>query len=314
MARRANPEFNAILAEHRAALNRLVDRRGVAQAKKVYDQAVAALEHKLARVAGPRSGSMTAHQARALSFQVRQGQAELAGRLAGELGAASRDAQVDSLHGLQRSVGRMSGRYRGAATALPIEEAAAFHGVVDKRKTSLMQYHKNSMDKYGAHSIKKMEDALFSHVVTGGSVGEAIDDVMDASDAEWYQAERIVRTEVAWAYNSAQVDGIEAAARQLPGLMMRWSEHVTDDGSFTKLDDRVGDDSVAMHGQVASPGEPFTMPSSTPGGKSTGTLAGGQWNFPPNRPNDRAVVTPWQTDWGVMGWAWRGSRVYLVRP
>ena len=40
------------------------------------------------------------------------------------------------------------------------------------------------------------------------------------------------------------------------------------------------------------------------------SLVGLAWPFPPNRPNDRSVLSPWMADWGVPGWRYdSGNRV-----
>ena len=96
-------------------------------------------------------------------------------------------------------------------------------------------------------------------------------------------------------------------------MMQRWSEHC-DDSTGMPLDNRVGVDSIAMHGQVAAPGEVFVMPSNAPAPDAKGRtevpeqLVGLSWYFPPNRPNDRAIVQPWHPAWGVPGWRWDGSQ------
>jgi len=57
-------------------------------------------------------------------------------------------------------------------------------------------------------------------------------------------------------------------------------------------DDRVGDDSILIHGQVVDVDAPFTW--KTKRGKAWVLK---EFMFPPNRPNDRGVVIPWDPDW-----------------
>jgi hypothetical protein len=89
-------------------------------------------------------------------------------------------------------------------------------------------------------------------------------------------------------------------------LMQRWTELV-DDATGRPLDNRVAADSLAMHGQVAPPGGSFLMPA------AGGALAGQSWTHPPNRPNDRAVLTPWMPTWGVPAWQFRNGRRVNLR-
>jgi hypothetical protein len=122
----------------------------------------------------------------------------------------------------------------------------------------------------------------------------------EAVRSNFWQVQRIAVTEAAFTYNEAR----KHALRQIHALdsrvMMRWTEHV-DDATGQPLDERVAVDSVLMHGQVAMPGEAFTMP---PGSRMR---AGQAWAHPPNRPNDRAVLQPWLAGQGVPGWHYQGG-------
>jgi hypothetical protein len=87
-------------------------------------------------------------------------------------------------------------------------------------------------------------------------------------------------------------------------LMMRWTEHV-DDEDGEPLDNRVGEDSIYMHGQLARPGGIFRMP---PDADVHESLLEGAWFHPPNRANDRGVLAPWRSHWGIPGWELLGGR------
>lgn len=303
--------YREVVAAQRARMNRLIDRRGVAAVKEVYDVAVDELGRRLSRVARP--GTMTAGQARALMSQARAAGADISRRLAGALGDASLEAQREALEALASDIAKLEREFTGATVDLPIEEAARFRGLIDKRRTSLMRAHKTSMARYGAHVVKKVEDQISRSLLAGETGREAVARVAKAADVEWWAAERVVRTEIAWAQNAAHADGIGESAQELSGLMMRWSEHV-DDATYEPFDDRVGVDSVAMHGQLAKPGGVFTMPPTTARGREVpDALVGESWGHPPNRPNDRAVLSPWRPGWGVPGWVWRAGRRVTMR-
>ncbi len=85
-------------------------------------------------------------------------------------------------------------------------------------------------------------------------------------------------------------------------MRQRWTELIND-LTGQPLDNRVAKDSIAMHGQVAYPGHYFTMPA----GDVPHLMVGKQWLYPPNRPNDRAVLTPWMRGWGVPAWEYHGG-------
>lgn len=304
--------YREALAAHRARLDRLLDRRGVTPLKRLYDTAANAMVKQLRQTVGRLPGSFTEHQQRLVLAQLKQGQALISRRLAGELGDLTLEAQRESLRGLSQQLSSLERVFTGADVALPVEEAARFIGVIDKRRTSLLKMHNESMARYGARAVGDMEGALAEALVSGETPMQMIDRVQDVIDGEWWQAERIVRTETAWAYNATHRDGMEDALEELPDLKMQWVELVDDAGN--PMDERVGVDSLAMHGQVADVDGEFVMPATAPGGaKVSDSLVGQSWAFPPNRPNDRATVTPWRREWGVPGWSFKGGRRVPLR-
>ena len=308
--------------EHLASLNRLIDRGGVARLRKLYADAQAQLEKKLAREVGRGSAPFTAHQYRVLLAQVRQGQMQIAGRLGEESERVTIETQTDALRGITRQIKRLELAHGATSTTLPIEEVARFAGVIDKHKASLLQQNHTSMRAYGSSLVKKMQDSLAMSLATGSSTHEAIESIAKTADVEWWRAERIVRTEQSWAAHLTIADGIKASREALGvELEMRWTELVSDEGK--PLDNRVGADSVALHGQVAPPGGVFRMPSDARSIVITNrygesrvdeSMMSKSWAHPPNRPNDRSSVVPWKPGWAP---GWRvvgGVRVAVHAP
>ncbi len=298
------------IREHRDVIERVATGRALPKLKRVYDQAVAELERKLAALVKDKRGeTMTAHQLRAMLIQAKDAQRMLQARMTAQLGESSGQTYRESVVKLHRDVARLDQRYADAVTVLPIMRAGVFAGVRNERERSLIRLHKNSFANYGERVTKAVEDQLTLSLVTGETPYEATRRVVDTVHNHWWQAERITRTELAWAANAGHYDGIQAAARVNRGLMMRWVEHCSDDG--TPLDNRVAVDSMAMHGQVAPAGGQFTMPDTAPNGEAVpDSLVGQSWMFPPNRPNDRAVLAPWRKAWGGTGWRYEdGERV-----
>jgi len=128
--------------------------------------------------------------------------------------------------------------------------------------------------------------------------------VRAALEGSWWQVERTIRTETSYAYNEAQAVAIGELAREHRGILLRWTELV-DDTTGEPLDMRVGKDSLVLHGQLAPPGGVFVMP---PDKRAPVGMIGQSWNHPPNRPNDRAVLTPWHPSWNIPGWRWDGTQ------
>jgi len=294
-------EFQQASVGHIKSLNNLIDKGSIPRLRKVYTASVQDLERKLAHAVGAKASAFTIQQHRSLLAQVHQGLAELGRNMGTELGKETTRAQEASARALISDIKKMEKKTTGAPVQLPIEQAARFTGVIDKHKTSLLKMNKKSMAKYGASMVGKLEGALAQTLIQGESGFKAIDRVTDVMGGEFWRAERIVRTEQAWAYNATQMDAVQETTKVFPDMMMRWCELVAD-VTLVPYDDRVGDDSIAMHGQLARAGTMFRMPAVSPAGlKVSKSLLGKSWTNPPNRPNDRAVLQPWRPGWG---WGW----------
>lgn len=304
---------------HRRTLEKVLTQNSVSTMKKLYDTAQQGVISRISglRKAG-RGTTMTSLQQHVALVQLREGQALIAQRMAKQMGPLTKQAQVTSLKGLGEDISKLNKHFTGAEISLPIEEAATFGRVIANRTPSLLRMHATSMARYGANIVEKVEKKLAVGLLQGISPHEAYDDIAETVDGEWWQGERIVRTEIAYAYNVTHRDGIAESAIELPQLWQRWEEHC--DASGQPLDNRVGVDSIALHGQVTPPNGMFTMPSDAPHPDDKGntkvppSLVGRSWDFPPNRPNDRSVLAPWMKTWGVPGWQYVGGRrVWLVR-
>lgn len=317
-------EINAVMREHRVRLERAIRVHGVAPLKKMYAQAMRQLEGRLAALVRRGDGdTFTAHMQRSMMAQVKDAQIRLSAKMANQLGEGVRDIQAEQLKAIVRDVTRLEKRYTGASVTIPVEQGAKFTAVVDRHRKTLLRAHKTSMTRYGARVIAAMEEQTGMGLVTGLTNHKVADAIMETMDGEFWQAERIARTESMYGANLASRDGIEAASDVVPGLMMQWREYISDSG--VSLDSRVADgttdskghkksaDSSAMHLQVVEPGGAFVMPGSDPDGRPTpAQMAGRSWLAPPNRPHDRASTAPWKADWGIPGWRWAGRRVWLV--
>ncbi len=215
------------------------------------------------------------------------------------------------MKGLVADVARLSRTFTGSEVTLPIDEAAQLADVAGVREPTLLRIHANSMARYGANVVQDVGEGLAVSLLSGETPYEAIDRINDIIDGAWWQGERLVRTELAYSSSSAMFDGIAESAKELPQLKMRWEEHCDDEGR--PLDNRVAVDSIALSGQVTEAGGWFTMPSDAPWPDAKGEtevpdrLVGLSWQFPPNRPNDRAVLMPWSSDWGIPGWRYSGG-------
>lgn len=303
--------YESVINAHRKILDRLVDRGAAERMKHVFEKSAAEVLAKLERL-GKGSATFTAHHLSMALAQLKAGQIYIDDQLLGTLSAASREAQVESLHTLVRSYKKLETHFAGHSPVLHIEEAARFSGVIDKSRSSLLRQHKTSILRYGMDTIDKSQEALATSLTSGETLDGAINRVHGVIRDEFWQAERIGRTECAWAINATHSEGIKEIAEESPGLEQQWTEFCGPDGA--PLDSRVSVDSIALAGQVAPPGGVFTMPATAPFPDAKGetrvpeALVGKTWEFPPNRPNDRATIMPWRKAWGRPGWRFKGGR------
>lgn len=146
------------------------------------------------------------------------------------------------------------------------------------------------LSRYGMATIGEFEAVLQRGMLTGKAWGDVRDELtskspfLEGAPKSW--AERIVRTETMGAYNRAGWETIRAADDEL-GDMCKILSAV--------FDDRTGWDSYQVHGQIRLPDEAFAW-------------AGGLYQAPPNRPNDREVVVPHRISWPIPDeLAWRSD-------
>jgi hypothetical protein len=137
------------------------------------------------------------------------------------------------------------------------------------------------LDRYGGAVMDNIENELGLRFLAKRSWQETIEAVTEKSPflqgAPAYWAERLVRTEVMSASNSAAHAGIQALDDEL--------------GDACKVlvatfDNRTAADSFACHGQIRRPKEYFDTWQ-------------GKVMHPPARPNDREVVVPHRISWPI---------------
>lgn len=308
---KAPPGLQSASDQHLAGLKRVAEKsKSRNRLRALYLEVQHDLERKLSKLSrGGKSGSFTAFQYRSFLAQIKRAQIEMAVMMSGEMSKASRKAQRRALNRLIGSIRQMEGKYGGGGVvSIPIEEASRMAGIIDEDRSSLMKMHRQSFARYGADMVERMQLAMSKGLMMGDSAHAIIDRIAETADIQWYQAERIVRTEQAYAYNAAQKTAMVELTDDMPDLMIRWVEHVDDSGN--PLDDRVADDSIAMHGQVTKPGGLFRMPNA-PG--VSAKMVGRTWSHPPNRPNDRATIQPWRPGWGIPAYRMVGMRRVSLR-
>ena len=189
----------------------------------------------------------------------------------------------------QRAIGAASVQYG----VLPVREIARMSGALATETTLLERFHirrKTVIHNYGESVVRDMEQTLAKGLAQGMGPAQMADALASRNDGfkpAWWKAERIARTEGAFAFNTSTLEAGQMLADEgASDVLMRWVEFVNDD-TGQPLDNRVDEDSLKMHGQLRRPGQSFWDPVHS---KSVSS--------PPNRPNDRATLVVWRASWG----------------
>lgn len=304
MARRDDPR--QVLALGRQQALDLSARVGSAEVDRMMRVAAADLDARIR--SGVSTGATTPtslREMRSTLAHVRDIAKTVAERLGGITTAVSSDAAAA---GATTMVDYLQGAHEefSPGRPLPIKEASMFSRAVAGSEASVLrrlamtqgdqsraEVDPDSIDdvlarpmqrggvlsRYTMATIGQFEDVLQRGMLTGKAWGDVRDELTNKSPflegSPKFWAERIVRNESMGAYNRAGWETIRAADDEL-GDMCKILSAV--------FDNRTGWDSYQVHGQIRRPDEAFAW-------------AGGLYQAPPNRPNDREVVVPHRVSW-----------------
>ena len=105
----------------------------------------------------------------------------------------------------------------------PLDNRSVVQGIVDQHRLRLEEMRFRSaasVAPYVDGRIQKQLSKMKPTITTLSDIQFAIGDVTDQS---WGNVERVVRTETAHAFNTAQVEGILLLEDDYPGMMKRWT-------------------------------------------------------------------------------------------
>lgn len=276
-----------LIGLHLDQLERLVEQRGVRGLKTIYEGARRDLAERLRAAGGPTSEKATAIQLRAMIAQIDSAMEALGRRVAGHLGSMSTDIATMGARQTIDEYLKLEQHYRGTTPVLDIERAGVFRGMVDGVEKSLLRRHSIVAQTWSASQVGDMERSLSVGVLSGKPLEDMIDQIVGEQgllERERYRAERIVRTEGMYTHGVAKHEAMRRTNES--GIPIRWKRLIE------TFDDRTGDDSFVLHGQTVPVDQPFVWQKKRKGGWERV-----EYMHPPNRPNDRAVVIPWDIEW-----------------
>lgn len=301
------------LADPNAAIELTLDRAkrlilgGHGSTLQILEKADAELTKRLYSIAkknGGPTGKYTEAHAQLYREQIRLVMAYAKERLQGLSDEQAREAIAESVRSTVKLATMLEERFTGITRPLALHSQAMQDEVTRGTGASLIRQREASWTRYGAALTREFETALrvgqlaglthhemISKLVKAGSV-EGVDAA--SLNAKWprhfpeptgfvnqtYWAERIVRTETAYAYNAAGMNTIQTFKNtDFPDMQKKILAH---------FDIRTAPDSVAVHGQVR-PLDGYFVDG-----------AGRHYRHPPGRPNDRETVIPWRAHWAEL--------------
>lgn len=199
-------------------------------------------------------------------------------------------------------------RFTGIAAPLQLRQAARLVYVPELVLGARARYVATSLDRYGGAMIEDFEKIIRAGLLSGASTQDVIDaltghggprgrvslaarvtpaGVLRLVEADLpeglfvrnrYWAERLVRTELAAAYNGGKLESMREGAVEFPDMRKK---------ILAVLDNRTAPDSLYVHGQIRELDEEFE------------DGAGRRYLYPPGRPNDRETIIPWRAAWSA---------------
>jgi hypothetical protein len=294
----------------RKTSDRILDRSAIIPMQKAYDFERDRTISQAKKSFRGQLNAETSSKHRAQLLKILESRAsDITDKMRSILKATSREAVTEGMRHAQTYLSR----FLGKPTLL--DDPIAFAKIRRKIESILAKERDDLLNEFADTFNKDVRSRIVGRSnELDPQVKDLIEVIEVVIDESWWRVERMARTEVSTAYNLAIQYAIEAVSKDFNiKIWLRWCELI-DEKTQLPLDAHVAGDSMILHGQVALPGALFTMPIVTGRDeeKEAARFEGQSWNGPPNRPNDRAVLSLWTPDTGLMAYVVRnGKRVFL---
>jgi len=241
--------------------------------------------------------TFTAQQTRGVLVQVDAAMQAINQSLKGEIRSGAEKLGVRGVEDLIKEINKYNRMFTGAIIPLNIDAA-----VIGLDQTNfLINRYETSIDAYTGDVRSFITGQL-----TNLSIQEVPFDTMIRKLSQFFIGEewklrRIARTELHNIYNLSKIEGMKQTQETLiPDLKKTM---------FHPDDDRTGKDSDAMAGrpsgnisvvsgkQVVNIDQPFRFVLSRTNEDGTKTEIVREFMAPPDRPNDRAILIPFRSEW-----------------
>ena len=204
-------------------------------------------------------------------------------KLKGEMVSSSEIMAIRGIEDLGREISRFSRKFEGSVQPINMNVAK----LASDSQTFLVNKYDASLDAYGedlrAQITQNIMNAMIMRDSNSRTVSGLVSDVGRFFVGEEWKLNRIVRTEMHNIYNYSKMNAMaDVQENTIPDLKK---------SLMHPMDTRTGADSKALarDNPILPINEPFVQHWK---GKTFTFM------FPPNRPNDRAILVPFREEWG----------------
>lgn len=225
------------------------------------------------------NGTFTSQRLHGVLAQVEGAITAMSEHLEGSMVKGAYEAALKGVEHLTKEMAVFDSYFLGAVT--PINLNAAI--LANDTAQLLVTRYKTNLDGYGVDLQRQIVNGLFSATIGETNYEEVVGRIGAFFNAEEWKLRRIVRTELHGVYNRGKLVGMQKLLDEdtIPELKKTL---------IHPMDARTGDDSryAASKELIAEVSEPF---------KYTWQGKPRIFQAPPDRPNDRAIMVPYNPAW-----------------
>lgn len=274
-------DSTGIVEDHAKAVVSLQD----SQAREIANAYTEVRRELIDRLNSARFDSFTAHRLRVVLAQIDAAIDAINHKLSHKIDAGSEKASILSVEQLVKEIKRFDAHFRGAARPINMN---ILQSAMDT-KEFLINHYKNSLSHYGSQVKQDISLALRNAVIAEIPYSQVVQKIGQHFDAQQWEVHRLARTELHHIYSAAKLNGMRDLKRKAMPEMKK--------ALFHPMDSRTAEDSkeMAEMNPVIDLNEYFEQDyKATPKSK----VQHRRYLAPPDRPNDRAILIPYDPSWG----------------
>lgn len=246
----------------------------------------------LDRLLTVREGTFTEQQLNVTLVQVEAAIETIKRDLKDEMFDSSEVLGLQGVKDLISEIKRFSKKFEGSVQPIAIEPTV----VAEESQNFLINKYEASIDAYGAGLRSQITQNIISSMAIRDTnqrtVGRLVADIGRFFVGEEWKLSRIVRTEMSNIYNFAKINGMRDIRDEFVPDLKKALLH--------PMDHRTGDDSkqLARKNPVVDIDKPFVFTFKRKLKSGEVREERREFMFPPDRPNDRAVLISFRDEWG----------------